>query len=71
MEWSEESLWTLAECSKYLNCTRNTVLFLVGRGEIPYGLLGPSRHVRFDPTLIRAAESRIQAAINRRRIRAL
>ena len=71
MERSEEPLWTLAECCEYLNCTRNTVLLLVGRGEIPYGLLGPSGHVRFDPTLIRAAESKIQAAINRRRIRAL
>ncbi len=71
MEWSEESLWTLAECSEYLNRTRNTVLLMVGRGEIPYGRLSPSGHVRFDPTLIRAAESRIQAAIRRRRTRAL
>ncbi len=83
MEWSEEPLWTIAECCEYLNCTRNTVLLMVGRGEIPYGRLGPSPSgdlrfdpspsgdLRFDPSLIRAAESRIQAAINRRRIRAL
>ena len=31
MEWSEEPFWTLAECCEYLNCTRNTVLLLVGR----------------------------------------
>ncbi len=69
---SEEPLWTLSECCEYLNCTRNTVRRLVGRGEIPYGRLGPSGHLRFDPTLIRdwfqghgvapeqAAESRIR-----------
>ncbi len=80
---SDEPLWTIAVCCVYRNCARNTLRGLVGRGEIPYGRLGPSGHLRFDPTMIRdwfqrhgvdpeeAAERKIRAATNRRRIGAL